>query len=125
MTNQKRTFFVLDEYFEENGQLKMNYLHDMIIDQMDCVQRSQNAGNGESALERNLKNKHRSIQSIVWDAFMQMADAFLKDYSGENPLYTCTSEQLKKWLAKYGYTPNFALRPVIEEVGLWREELLG
>ena len=37
--------------------------------------------------------------------------------------YSCTSQQLKKYLAQYGYTLESALQPVIDETAKWRNDV--
>ncbi|WP_251316696.1 hypothetical protein [Flintibacter muris] len=124
MTNQKLTFDTLDSYFLNTGNMRLNigYFRDSVRDQLDIVQRHTNGGNGKSMLLVNLENSRRSIRSLVWAAFVEMTNGYIENETG-NKKYTCTSDQLKKYLAKYGYTLEEALQPVIDEVTSWREDV--
>ena len=124
MTNQKLTFNTLDSYFLNTGKMRLNigYFRDSILDQFDIVQRNTNGGSGKSLLLVNLENSRRSIKSLVWEAFINMTNGYLEQETGSRKM-VCTSQQLKKYLEQYGYTMETALRPVIDEVTKWRNEV--
>lgn len=124
MTNQKLTFNTLDSYFLNTGNMRLNigYFRDSVRDQFDIVQRHTNGGNGKSLLAVNLENSRRSIRSLVWEAFVIMTNDYIENETG-NKKFSCTSQQLKKYLAKYGYTIEEALQPVIDEVTKWRNDV--
>lgn len=124
MTNQTLTFNTLDSYFLNTGNMRLNigYFRDSVRDQFDIVQRHTNGGNGKSMLLVNLENSRRSIRSIVWNAFISMTNDYILNETG-NEKMTCTGQQLKKYLAQYGYTVEEALQPVIEEVSKWRNSV--
>lgn len=118
------TFNTLDSYFLNTGSMKLNigYLRDSITAYFDVTERNTNGGNGKSLLQINLENTRRSIKSLVWEAFQSMTNDYLKNETG-NKKFSCTSQQLKKYLAKYGYTIEEALQPVIDEVTKWRNDV--
>lgn len=122
MTKQELTFNTLDSYFLNTGSMKLNigYLRDSITTYFDVTERHTNGGNGKSLLQINLANMRRSIKSLVWEAFLSMTNDYLENETGSRK-YTCTSEQLKKYLKKYGFSLDEALKPVIDEIGAWRE----
>lgn len=122
MTKQELTFNTLDSYFLNTGSMKLNigYLRDSITAYFDVTERHTNGGNGKSLLQINLANMRRSIKSLVWEAFLSMTNDFLENETGSQK-YTCTSEQLKKYLKKYGFSLDEALKPVIDEISTWRE----
>lgn len=124
MTNQKLTFNTLDSYFLNTGSMKLNigYLRDSITAYFDVTERHTNGGNGKSLLQINLENMRRSIKSLVWEAFQSMTNDYLENETGSRK-YACTSEQLKKYLKQYGLTLDEALKPVIDEINKWRENL--
>ena len=124
MTNQKLTFDTLDSYFLNTGNMRLNigYFRDSVRDQFDIVQRHTNGGNGKSLLIINLENSRRSIRSLVWEAFISMTNDYIENETG-NQKMTCTSQQLKKYLAQYGYTMEEALQPVIDEITTWRNDV--
>ena len=48
-----------------------------------------------------MRNTRRKPESVAWEAFILLANECLK--MEEYPaIYTCSSEQLKKWLQEYG-----------------------
>lgn len=124
MTNQNLTFNTLDSYFLNTGSMKLNigYLRDSITAYFDVTERNTNGGNGKSLLTVNLENSRRSIRSLVWEAFVIMTNDYIENETG-NKKFSCTSQQLKKYLAKYGYTIEEALQPVIDEVTKWRNDV--
>lgn len=124
MTNQNITFNALDSYFLNtgNGKLNIDYLNDQIFMQLDIVQRNENAGNGKSRLYVNMMNKRRTIRSIVWEAFLEFANQAIADIYGGN--YEASSQQLKKYLDKYGYTLD-ALKPAIDEAEALRRDYIA
>ena len=107
MTNKNLTFNTLDSYFLNTGNMRLNigYFRDCIMDQFDIVQRHTNGGNGKSLLIVNLENSR-----------------YIENETG-NKKYTCTSDQLKKYIAQYGYTLEEALQPIIDEVTNWRNDV--
>ncbi len=123
MTSKRLVFDTLDTYFNiRQGELDIEELRESILEQFDIVQRNTNAGNGKSLLTVNLENSRRSIRSLVWSAFQELVDGML-EYETGNKEDTCTSHQLKSYLAKYGYTLEKALQPVIDEISAWRDAL--
>ena len=124
MTNQNLTFNTLDSYFLNTGSMKLNigYLRDSITAYFDVTERNTNGGNGKSLLTVNLENSRRSIRSLVWEAFVIMTNDYIENETG-NKKFSCTRQQLKKYLAKYGYTIEEALQPVIDEVTKWRNDV--
>ena len=122
MTKQELTFNTLDSYFLNTGNMKLNigYLRDNIIMYFDVTERHTNGGNGKSILQINLENMRRSIKSLVWEVFQSMTNDYLENETGSRK-YTCTSEQLKKYLKKYGFSLDEALKPVIDEISAWRK----
>ena len=122
MTKQELTFNTLDSYFLNTGNMKLNigYLRDNIIMYFDVTERHTNGGNGKSILQINLENMRRSIKSLVWEAFQSMTNDYLENETGSRK-YTCTSEQLKKYLKKYGFSLDETLKPVIDEISAWRK----
>lgn len=122
MTKQELTFNTLDSYFLNTGNMKLNigYLRDSITTYFDVTERHTNGGNGKSLLQINLANMRRSIKSLVWEAFLSMTNDFLEYETGSRK-YTCTSDQLKKYLKKYGFSLDEALKPVIDEISAWRK----
>lgn len=124
MTNQTLIFNTLDSYFLNTGNMRLNigYFRDSVRDQLDIVQRHTNGGNGKSLLIVNLENSRRSIRSLVWAAFVEMTNTYIENETGDRKA-ACTSQQLKKYLAQYGYTPETALQPVIDEVEGWRKDV--
>lgn len=122
MTKQELTFNTLDSYFLNTGSMKLNidYLRDSITAYFDVTERHTNGGNGKSLLQINLANMRRSIKSLVWEAFLSMTNDYIENETGSRK-YTCTSEQLKKYLKQYGFTLDEALKPVIDEISAWRE----
>ena len=124
MTNQTLTFNTLDSYFLNTGNMRLNigYFRDSVRDQFDIVQRHTNGGNGKSLLTVNLENLRRPIKSLVWEAFISMTNDYIENETGSRKM-TCTSQQLKKYLAQYGYTMEEALQPVIDEVTKWRNDV--
>lgn len=122
MMKQELTFNTLDSYFLNTGSGKLNidYLRDSITAYFDITERHTNGGNGKSLLQINLENMRRSIKSLVWEAFLSMTNDYLENETGSRK-YTCTSAQLKKYLEKYGFSLDEALKPVIDEINAWRE----
>lgn len=122
MTNQELTFNTLDSYFLNTGSMKLNigYLRDSITAYFDVTERHTNGGNGKSLLQINLANMRRSVKSLVWETFLSMTNDYIENETGSRK-YTCTSEQLKKYLKKYGFSLDEALKPVVDEISTWRE----
>lgn len=123
MTNQKLTFDTLDSFFlnTDNFTLNVGELREKLIQHFDVEQRNTKGSSGKSVLRENLENSRRSVKSLVWGAFIEMTNSFIEWDTGERK-YTCTSQQLKKYLAQYGYTLENALQPVVDEITRWRNE---
>ena len=124
MTNQKLTFDTLDSFFLNTGNMTLNvdYLRENLIQYFDVEQRNSQGISGKNLLQENLENTRRSVKSLVWSAFVEMTNGFIEWDTGERK-YTCTSQQLKKYLAQYGYTLESALQPVIDEIMKWRNDV--
>lgn len=124
MTNQKLTFDTLDSFFLNTGNMTLNVgkLREKLIQHFDVEQRSTQGHSGKSILRENLENSRRSVKSLVWEAFVTMTNGFIEWDTGERK-YTCTNQQLKKYLAQYGYTLESALHPVVDEIAKWRNEV--
>lgn len=124
MTNQKLTFDTLDSFFlnTDNFTLNVGELREKLIQHFDVEQRNTKGSSGKSVLQENLENSRRSVKSLVWAAFIEMTNGFIEWDTGERK-YTCTSQQLKKYLAQYGYTLENALQPVVDEITRWRNEV--
>lgn len=124
MTNQKLTFDTLDSFFlnTDNFTLNVGELREKLIQHFDVEQRNTKGSSGKSVLRENLENSRRSVKSLVWAAFIEMTNSFIEWDTGERK-YTCTSQQLKKYLAQYGYTLENALQPVVDEITRWRNEV--
>lgn len=124
MTNQKLTFDTLDSFFlnTDNFTLNVGELREKLIQHFDVEQRNTKGSSGKSVLRENLENSRRSVKSLVWGAFIEMTNSFIEWDTGERK-YTCTSQQLKKYLAQYGYTLENALQPVVDEITRWRNEV--
>ena len=116
MTNQNYTFNALDSYFLNTGNMKLNadYLNDQIYMQFDIVYRH-NRGSGKKSILRDIaaNYKRRSLNAVIWNAFLDFANTALENEYGAE--YRATSEQLKKYLAKYGCDYS-VLDPVKSEV---------
>ena len=124
MTNQKLTIDTLDSFFLNTGNMTLNVgkLREKLIQHFDVEQRSTQGHSGKSILRENLENSRRSVKSLVWEAFVTMTNGFIEWDTGERK-YTCTNQQLKKYLAQYGYTLESALHPVVDEIAKWRNEV--
>lgn len=124
MTNQKLTFNTLDSFFlnTDNFTLNVGELREKLIQHFDVEQRNTKGSSGKSVLRENLENSRRSVKSLVWAVFIEMTNSFIEWDTGERK-YTCTSQQLKKYLAQYGYTLENALQPVVDEITRWRNEV--
>ena len=124
MTNQKLTFDTLDSFFLNTGNMTLNVgkLREKLIQHFDVEQGSTQGHSGKSILRENLENSRRSVKSLVWEAFVTMTNGFIEWDTGERK-YTCTNQQLKKYLAQYGYTLESALHPVVDEIAKWRNEV--
>lgn len=102
--------------------LNVGKLREKLIQHFDVEQRSTQGHSGKSILRENLENSRRSVKSLVWEAFVTMTNGFIEWDTGERK-YTCTNQQLKKYLAQYGYTLESALHPVVDEIAKWRNEV--
>lgn len=122
MTNQRITFEALDEYFlnTQTGKLNADYLRECVFDVFNLEHRHENSRNGRSKLFYLLQNKRRKNAALIWEAFLHFANRAIADqyYSAR---YMATSEQLKKYLAKYGYTYDI-FTPLYEELDELRAE---
>ena len=104
MTNQKITFSALDSYFLNTGNMKLNvdYLNDQIFMQFDIVYRHNRMPYSKQSILCDIAaDKRRKIKSIIWNAFLDFANSAIENEYGNQ--YRATSEQLKKYLASYGY----------------------
>lgn len=125
MTNQKLTFDTLDSFFLNTGNMTLNVgeLRENLLRQFDEVQRNtKGQQSGKSLLRENLENNRRSVKSLVWGAFITMTNSYIEWEKGDRK-YSCTSQQLKKYLAQYGYTLENALQPVVDEITKWRNDV--
>ena len=124
MTKQKLTFDTLDSFFLNTGNMTLNVgeLREKLIQHFDVEQRNTRGYSGKSVLRENLENSRRSVKSLVWEAFVEMTNGFIEWDTGERK-YTCTNQQLKKYLAQYGYTLETALQPVVDEITKWRDDI--
>lgn len=102
--------------------MNVGKLREKLIQHFDVEQRSTQGHSGKSILRENLENSRRSVKSLVWEAFVTMTNGFIEWDTGERK-YTCTNQQLKKYLAQYGYTLESALHPVVDEIAKWRNEV--
>lgn len=125
MTNQKLTFDTLDSFFLNTGNMTLNVgeLRENLLRQFDEVQRNtKGQQSGKSLLRENLENNRRSVKSLVWGAFIAMTNGYIEWEKGDRK-YSCTGQQLKKYLAQYGYTLESALQPVVDEITKWRNDV--
>ena len=96
-TCKKISFKILDSYFLAwNNTLNIDYLKESIITQVDVTWRHDKIKRA-AAIDLYKKNK---IKNIIWAAFLDMSNDYLKYNDYEN--FTCTSDHLKKYLAFYG-----------------------
>ena len=113
-TCKKNTFEVLDSYFLNTGNGKMNegYFLENIFTQIDVTYRS----------DRHKRDyvKRAKVQNIIWTAFIDMTNEFLKyqDYGT-----VCTNQQLKAWLEQYGKSYEI-FNPLYEEVERIKAEMM-
>ena len=90
MTKQEWTFEVMHgAYLMSNNKINEGYLNDTL----------QIYIRNEYPIYQMLQSKRTKAHSVAWAALMYDANTRLK-WNGYNA--TCTSEQLKKWLAEYG-----------------------
>lgn len=125
MTNQKLTFDTLDSFFLNTGNMTLNVgeLRENLLRQFDEVQRNtRGQQSGKTLLRENLENNRRSVKSLVWGAFIAMTNSYIEWEKGDRK-YSCTSQQLKRYLAQYGYTLENALQPVVDEITKWRNDV--
>lgn len=126
MTKKQITFNSLDSYFLNTyrNTLNIDYLRESIYTQIDVVWRNERGIKAEkSMLDDILTNKHRTIKSIVWAAFLDFTNSAIEQVYSSN--YTATSEQLKSYLEKYGYTVKEAMLPVCKEIEQMRNNYLS
>ena len=89
-TNMNLTFSALNGYYLTSGEkINAEYLCDAIV---MWAMNTQNIYN-------ELVRSSRKINSIVWEAFLDLANDHIKN---ECRGYSCSGYQLKKWLATYG-----------------------
>jgi hypothetical protein len=123
MTKTQFTFNALDGYFQmEKGTLNIDYFRDCIEDQIDIVWRNTNVGAGKSRFTVSMLDTSRKIHSLVWLAYLEFAAEVVKNEYGDK--YAVTSEQLKKYLEKYGYNYKDVMKPIISTVEKWREQAI-
>lgn len=93
MTNKEKTFSALNSYFLDTSRMRINetYLNEHIQVMLDNTRH----------LYDDMRYSKRKPYSIAWEAFILLANECIKmiEYPA---IYTCASEQLKKWLAQYG-----------------------
>ena len=130
MTKKEITFNALDSYFLNtyNNTLNTDYLRIKVYEMYDIQDRhtASRINKNVSVLVEKQTNKRNKITSLIWSAFIEMTNEFIKDiYIGtqyEN--YICTSEQLKSYLKQYGY--NYSVFDcVCDELNRWRNDLLN
>lgn len=94
-TNKQITFNALNSHYLNTGTMAINeeYLNDAIVMWGENTERFYNA---------YTKTK-RTIQSIVWEIFTDLANQHIKDneYPYNQDCYA-SSQHLKDWLAEYG-----------------------
>lgn len=107
-TNQIITFNTLNGHYLESGEvINENYLCDAITMWIMNTQ----------YLYNMLSSKRHKTTSIVWEAFMNLANDHIKnEYKG----LECSSNQLKKWLNTYGKGYD-TLKMAVEEIDAERE----
>ena len=112
-TNKKNTFDALDSYFLNTDTMKMNvgYFLDCINTQIDVVFRS----------DKNKRNyiKTAKVTAILWTAFIDFTNDILQ-YNDYNTV--CTSQQLKDYLAQYGYNYDI-FKPLYTIVEGYKKQL--
>ena len=111
MTKKQITFNSLDSYFLNTyrNTLNIDYLRESIYTQIDVVWRN----------EHGIK----AGKSMVWAAFLDFTNNAIEQVYSSN--YTATSEQLKNYLEKYGYTVKEAMLPVCKEIEQMRNNYLS
>ena len=94
-TNKAITFVALNSHYLDTSKMKINeeYLNDAIIIWGENTRRFYEA----------YTRSRRSIRSIVWEMFADLANNHIKsnEYPYNQDCYA-SSEQLKKWLSEYG-----------------------
>ena len=94
-TNKAITFVALNSHYLDTSKMKINeeYLNDAIIIWGENTRRFYEA----------YTRSRRSIRSIVWEMFADLADNHIKstEYPYNQDCYA-SSDQLKKWLSEYG-----------------------
>ena len=94
-TNKAITFTALNSHYLDTSKMEINeeYLNDAIIIWGENTRRFYEA----------YTRSRRSIRSIVWEMFTDLANNHIKsnEYPYNQDCYA-SSEQLKKWLSDYG-----------------------
>ena len=94
-TNKAITFAALNSHYLDTSKMEINeeYLNDAIIIWGENTRRFYEA----------YTRSRRSIRSIVWEMFADLANNHIKsnEYPYNQDCYA-SSEQLKKWLSEYG-----------------------
>ena len=94
-TNKTITFAALNSHYLDTSKMRINeeYLNDAIIIWGENTRRFYEA----------YTRSRRSIRSIVWEMFADLANNHIKsnEYPYNQDCYA-SSEQLKKWLSEYG-----------------------
>lgn len=92
-TYQAYTFEALKFQFidEDTGIIDIEYLNKFLSNYID------NVGDFYHAL---CDNRRSPVRSVVWHALVDIANKSLKQYGYGD--YYASSDQLKKWLTKYG-----------------------
>ena len=94
-TNKDITFAALNSHYLDTSKMEINeeYLNDSIIIWGENTRRFYEA----------YTRSRRSIRSIVWEMFTDLANNHIKsnEYPYNQDCYA-SSEQLKKWLSDYG-----------------------
>ena len=109
-----KTFEYLDGHFQtrENGKLTINkcYLLDSITMWVD---------NTESLITAITKDRHRKVESVVFEGLIDLCNNELK-HSGN----MATNYHIKKWFEKYGLDYKEELKPLVDAYKEEREESL-
>lgn len=110
-TCKNNTYEALNSYYLNTQTMRINqgYLNDNL-----CIF----LVNDRNLYFDGVLNRRRKVESVVWEAFTQLANECLKmlDYST-----ICNSKQLKDWLFEYGEGYN-TLQESIDYVVEYRQE---
>jgi hypothetical protein len=111
-TNLEITYSALNShYLMSNERINTEYLCDAIVMWAINTER----------IYKDIANSRRSITSVVWEAFFDLAEDHVKMEQYPRG-YSCTSYQLKKWLTTYGDGYD-ALEKAVQELQKERETL--